>query len=227
MAQKVVVSLVSDLSGTEQSEDTTVGTVGFGLDGAGYELELTETEEERLRDLLAPYIAAARRQKRSTPTTTGRSRRTTGASAPGAAHSDREQARAMREWARRHGLSVSERGRVPDHIRDAYHRNDPTPVAAREETPRAGSGADAVDVAADQSERSQPAAPEGSTAEDERVGRDGLTKTRREAIRTWAKVQGMDVKDRGILTKETIHDANAWEKTHGSLEVAPAESATR
>lgn len=226
MAQKVVVSLVSDLSGLEHTEDAPVDTVGFGLDGVGYELELTETEQARLRELLAPYIAAARRLGRSPVTKARRRRRATGASASTAPRSDREQARAMRQWARRHGLAVSERGRVPGHVRDAYHRNDPALATARGATSRAEVNAGALTGGA-QPEQSPTAAPKGSHTQDERIGRDGLTRTRREAIRTWAKVQGMDVKDKGILKKETILDANAWENTHGSLEVTPAESATR
>ena len=58
MAQKVVVELVDDLDGTA-SED--INTVTFSLDGANYEIDLTENNAERLRGSLARYLGAARR----------------------------------------------------------------------------------------------------------------------------------------------------------------------
>lgn len=233
MAQKVVVSLTSDLSGSEHSERTPVGTVGFGLDGTGYELELTESEQAGLRELFAPYIAAARRLGRAPTPPTASSRRGARARAATPARSDPEQAQAVRQWARRHGLTVSDRGRVPQHIQQAYQRNDPALATTGNQTSRAdiatGTSAPRVQDSESQSAATQPApsaASEASQAGEEPVGRDGLTRARREAIRSWAQVQGMDVKDRGILKKETIHAATTWENTHGTLEVAPAESST-
>ena len=44
MAQKVMVTLVDDLDGSEAGE-----TVEFGLDGAFYEIDLSEGNAERLR----------------------------------------------------------------------------------------------------------------------------------------------------------------------------------
>ena len=34
---------------------------------------------------------------------------------------DREQSQAIREWARKRGLKVSDRGRIPGEVLDAYH----------------------------------------------------------------------------------------------------------
>jgi hypothetical protein len=118
MAQKVVVSLVDDLDSSEADE-----TVEFGLDGATYEIDLSEANASRLRDALADYVAHARRsggrRRSSTPASSSTSsRRGSG----GRAAVDREQNQAIREWARKQGMTVSERGRIPSEVSEAYHK---------------------------------------------------------------------------------------------------------
>jgi hypothetical protein len=112
MAQKVTVSLVDDLDGSEAEE-----TVEFGLDGASYQIDLSEDNAERLRDALAEYVDHARRSG-------GRKRGAT-RPAPGRparpATADREQNQAIRAWARKQGMKVSDRGRIPSEVIDAYN----------------------------------------------------------------------------------------------------------
>jgi hypothetical protein len=113
MAQKVTVSLVDDLDGSEAGE-----TVEFGLDGAFYEIDLSEDNAERLRDALAEYVGHARRS--------GGRKRTGGrvavaGRAPRTASADREQNQAMREWARKQGMNISDRGRIPKEVAEAYN----------------------------------------------------------------------------------------------------------
>jgi hypothetical protein len=113
MAQKVVVELVDDLDGTV-SED--ISTVNFGLDGAEYEIDLTQENAERLRDTLAGFVSAGRR-------TGGRVRRGTpvsGSVGAGRGAADRERTRAIRQWAREHGHELADRGRIPSEVIDAY-----------------------------------------------------------------------------------------------------------
>ena len=113
MAQKVVVELVDDLDGTI-AED--ISTVSFGLNGAQYEIDLTDANAERLRNSLAGFVAAARR-------TGGRIRRGTPASRPAGATrpaADREKTKAIREWAREHGHDLADRGRIPSEVLTAY-----------------------------------------------------------------------------------------------------------
>lgn len=113
MAQKVTVSLVDDLDGGTAEE-----TVGFGLDGKSYEIDLSAANAGKLRDALAGFVAAARRAG------SGRGgRRSAGAGSSGGARAagDREQSRAIREWAREQGMEVSERGRIPSDVLQAYH----------------------------------------------------------------------------------------------------------
>lgn len=53
MAKRVTVELVDDLTGKSGAN-----TVSFGIDGVAYEIDLVD--ERALRDMLAPWIAAAR-----------------------------------------------------------------------------------------------------------------------------------------------------------------------
>jgi len=111
MAQKIQVLLVDDLDGGTATE-----TVSFGLDGSGYEIDLSADNANKLREALAPYVGHARRASRGTtrPAPSGRPAR-------GGARIDREQTQAIREWARKNGHKVSERGRIPGTIVEAYN----------------------------------------------------------------------------------------------------------
>ncbi|WP_433800880.1 histone-like nucleoid-structuring protein Lsr2 [Actinomycetospora sp. CA-084318] len=121
MAQKTVVTLVDDLTG-EESEDIT--TVEFALDGVTYEIDLDDKNSAELRDTLAQYVAAARRtggrraaggaRRRSGGAGTGTPR----ATSPGGY--DRETSKQIREWARTEGFEVSDRGRVPNNVVEAW-----------------------------------------------------------------------------------------------------------
>ncbi|HEX4357515.1 MAG TPA: Lsr2 family protein [Pseudonocardia sp.] len=117
MAQKVTVSLIDDLDGDKADE-----TVEFGLDGKIYEIDLSTGNADKLRDALASYVAAARRP--------GGRRRSGGASAAAATATarrpsvDREQNQAIRDWARKRGMKVSDRGRIPADVLEAYHQEN-------------------------------------------------------------------------------------------------------
>lgn len=116
MAQQTYVQLVDDLDGTEII-DGEGETVTFGLDGAQYDIDLTNENAARLRSDLDAYIAAGRR------VTGRRSRGTTSSQRGGSsrARTDRDQLQAMREWGRANGYKVSNRGRVSQEVQDAYH----------------------------------------------------------------------------------------------------------
>jgi hypothetical protein len=121
MAQKVVVELVDDLDGTA-SED--ISTVTFRLDGASYEIDLTENNAERLRESLAPYVGAARR-------TGGRIKRVTTTGPATRPTADREQTKAIREWARDNGWALADRGRIPANVMTAFDEAHATPTPKR------------------------------------------------------------------------------------------------
>lgn len=111
MVQKTIVQLVDDLDGT-QCDD--ISTVTFGLDGVTYEIDLTEANAAILRKSLEDFVACARR-------TGGRVKRGMPADArSGSAGASREQAQAIREWARKNGHEVSDRGRIPASLIEAF-----------------------------------------------------------------------------------------------------------
>jgi hypothetical protein len=114
MAQKVVVSLVDDLDGGEAEE-----TVAFALDGKAYEIDLSATNAEKLRSGIAQFVEAARRPGGPRRPRRGSGGASTSASTSGA---EREQNQAIRQWAREQGLKVSDRGRIPAEVLQAYHQ---------------------------------------------------------------------------------------------------------
>src|SRR5207247_10599612 len=109
MAKKVQVTLVDDID-----QSTAAETVSFGLDGAVYEIDLSKSNARKLRDALSVYVGSARRVSR-----TGRGGGPRAARRGG--RTDREQTQAIRDWARKNGYTVSDRGRVPAAVLDAYH----------------------------------------------------------------------------------------------------------
>lgn len=120
MAQKVLVQLVDDLDGTSSND---ISTVTFGLDGVTYEIDLNENNASNLRNHLAEFISAARR-------TGGRVRRGGGAAGGGTGR-NREQTQAIREWAKKNGHEVSDRGRIPAAVIDAFEAAQSAPAKGR------------------------------------------------------------------------------------------------
>jgi hypothetical protein len=114
MAQKVVVSLVDDLDGGRADE-----TVQFALDGKAYEIDLSSANADKLRDALGEFVTAARRAGRERRGGAGRS---AAASASARLGVDREQNQAIRDWARANGYEVSDRGRIPAEVLEAYNQ---------------------------------------------------------------------------------------------------------
>jgi hypothetical protein len=106
MASRTSVVFEDDIDGTKAVE-----TLAFGLDGVLYEIDLSEKNAAKLRAILQRHANAARR-------IAGRSTRGRG-KAP--ARTERDQISAIRTWARETGRQVSDRGRLPAAIIDAYH----------------------------------------------------------------------------------------------------------
>lgn len=113
MAKRTIHMLVDDLDGGEAEE-----TVRFALDGVQYEIDLSKKNADKMRDLLARYIAAGSKTGRATAVLgarrgAGRGRSTTAA--------DRDQNKAIREWAQSKGIEVSDRGRIKQEIVDRFN----------------------------------------------------------------------------------------------------------
>ena len=113
MARKVQVILSDDLDENVPADET----VSFSLDGTNYEIDLSDKNAEELRDAFSRYVQAARKVGRGGGRASGGGRsRATG----GGGRMDREQAGAIRDWARKNGHAVSDRGRIPASVVEAY-----------------------------------------------------------------------------------------------------------
>ena len=104
MAQTIQVLLIDDLDGGEAA-----GTVRSGLDGTEYEIDLSAAHSDELRQALGQYLAHARRAG-GTARNAARTRR-------GSATVDTAK---VREWAKRQGIEVKDRGRVPADVVEQY-----------------------------------------------------------------------------------------------------------
>jgi hypothetical protein len=113
MAQRTTVTLLDDLDGSVATE-----TVEFALDKVDYTIDLSDAHATALRNALSDYVEAARKVKRDGTVTP--IRRRTGGTAPSTA--DRAENARIREWARRNGFEVSERGRIPAKVTEAYQQ---------------------------------------------------------------------------------------------------------
>lgn len=112
MAKQIIHKLIDDLDGGDADE-----TVRFALDGVHYEIDLSKKNAAKVRNLIEPYITAGSRIGRSAVVVGGRA----ASRSRGAAKNDKEQNKAIREWARRNGKTISDRGRIPQELADEYH----------------------------------------------------------------------------------------------------------
>jgi hypothetical protein len=101
VAARTVVHLIDDVDGGEADE-----TVNFSLDGVEYAIDLSAGNADGLRKALAEFVSVARRTGKLAKA--GKTQVKPGG--------DRAQNQAIREWARRNGHQVSERGRIPSDL---------------------------------------------------------------------------------------------------------------
>jgi hypothetical protein len=113
MAKQQVIILTDDLDGSEADR-----TVEFGLDGVSFTIDLSEANAGKLRKALDPYISAGARQPR-TGRLTRRGQESNGALAT---RTSRDQNQAIREWAAKNGYELSNRGRIPANVVEAFNQ---------------------------------------------------------------------------------------------------------
>ncbi|MEU4545655.1 histone-like nucleoid-structuring protein Lsr2 [Nonomuraea dietziae] len=106
MAKQIQEILIDDLDGGEANE-----TVSFAIDGASYEIDLSVDNAKKLRDALSPFQQAARKSGAAAAR-----RRVRG----GTRSMSREKSSEIRQWAKAHGLPVSERGRIASTVVEKY-----------------------------------------------------------------------------------------------------------
>jgi hypothetical protein len=109
MARQVITTLIDDLDGKKADR-----TVEFSLDGTAYTIDLSEANAGKLRKALDPFINAGTRVGR------GSGRRQSATVTAGRTAGSRDENKAVREWASRNGHQISERGRIPQSVSDAY-----------------------------------------------------------------------------------------------------------
>jgi hypothetical protein len=112
MAQVTKVRLVDDIDGSEADE-----SVEFTLDGMSLEIDLSKDNAAKLRDILAPYVAAGRRGDRRPARRQQRVERV-----PAVPAAPRESTGPIREWAAANGFTVSDRGRISAEVTEAYQK---------------------------------------------------------------------------------------------------------
>lgn len=110
MAIKHITHLVDDLDGTVLEEGDGKH-ITFSVEGRSYEIDLSDRNADKFYAAVAPFVDASRSVGRSH---SGASR------ARAARRSGDIDLSAVREWARANGHAVSDRGRVPSAVLDAY-----------------------------------------------------------------------------------------------------------
>lgn len=110
MARRIVHQLVDDIDGSvlEVGEGE---TVHFSFNGTSYEIDLNSAHAEELRRVFEPYITAGRRGGSAGAARATSSRKRAGRD---------PKAGEIRAWANANGHTVSERGRIPAPVVEAY-----------------------------------------------------------------------------------------------------------
>jgi hypothetical protein len=116
MARSVVVRVTCDICGVDVAEGN---ETRFSLGTSTFSADLCEADRQALADALQPYVTVAQ-------PVSGRAARTTALPAAPRrnkpARRDPEQVDAIRQWARAHGYTVSDRGRIPHEVEAAYNK---------------------------------------------------------------------------------------------------------
>lgn len=101
VAVETFTQVKDDLDGTPGATPRT-----FAIGATTYRIDLTDEHYREMIELMQPYISAAspaRNRRQQVPEAI-------------------EQRKAVREWAREHHISIGERGRIPNHVLEAYER---------------------------------------------------------------------------------------------------------
>src|SRR6476660_8439474 len=106
MAKQTTVTVTDDLDGSANAAEVT-----FALNGESWSIDLGAQNRTALQKALKPYIAKATKQGRRRPPSSSRR-------SPGRAF--RTDLAAVREWAKKDGHQVSDRGRISAAVQQAY-----------------------------------------------------------------------------------------------------------
>lgn len=106
--KRFVWEITDDYTGEQVPEDE-ARVVRLSYNGKHYELDLSEESATKLDEVIAPFLA------RTKPQVTSRFPRS------GIEKRQRNETKAIREWARENGMQVSARGVISQQVRDAYN----------------------------------------------------------------------------------------------------------
>ena len=107
MAQRATTTFTDDIDGSEAER-----TFPFAVDGTHYEIDLSTQNIKEFNEAIAGFVESTRKVK---------------ATSSGGVKSDREQTRAVRQWARQQGHQINDRGRTPSHIQQTFDLTHATP----------------------------------------------------------------------------------------------------
>lgn len=118
MAELHEVKIIDDLTGevfAQSNGETSEEVLVFR--GWVYRMDLGPAGRQQLEDAVTPILGKATKVRRlavsaAAPVTSATTRR---------APTDRVQNQAIREWAAKRGMQVSDRGRIPAEVLEAYH----------------------------------------------------------------------------------------------------------
>ena len=110
VAQKVSVTFACDYDSKEIPSGEHL-TRAFSLDGRDYEIDLCERHSQKFDEVMKRFSEKARKVS----TKVGRTKRRT------TAH--RRRSAEIRAWAKRSGMEVSDRGRIPSQVIAKYEAN--------------------------------------------------------------------------------------------------------
>lgn len=206
--------------------------VPLGLDGRSFLIDLSEKNYRKLHEVLAPYIAAARRSSGNGSRATA-ARRSASSGPARRVAPDREQNMAIRAWARARGMECSDRGRIPADVLEAYHDEGPgtAPAATVEPRPtsRPTTPAEAAPAEPPTAE-APPAEPEAPAEPQEPMGAIGRARAKvaaaraagqlpaeeptpvsyaskadyNRAVREWAASKGVKLAERGAIPRDVL-----------------------
>lgn len=119
VAKQVTVQLVDDLDGSV-IDDESGEAIEFAVNGVEYSIDLKAKNASEFHKKLGYYIEHATRvggrKRKPSPYTAA-----TSTVAGKQAKRDPEQTRAIRQWAFDQGYEISERGRIPAGIEEAFN----------------------------------------------------------------------------------------------------------
>lgn len=110
MAERVIRQLIDDIDGSDITEGKG-GRVEFSVRGVSYEIDLSAANATKFDKALKPYIEAAKKLG---------GKRGVRSKVASAKSSSPEHLGAIRDWARKNGYEVSDRGRIKAEIVDAF-----------------------------------------------------------------------------------------------------------